>query len=122
MQPIQPIEEDSHGHPRFKENKIVTYLLETGGLDLNDLASARIEFPEEDWEQFAQLIGYSLHGFGTLSYVTDETYNAANKMYLEGLSEDDARIESLQNTLNDIKSGLRTAAVAAFGSHPDDLK
>ncbi|HEY9661654.1 MAG TPA: hypothetical protein V6C65_24625, partial [Allocoleopsis sp.] len=30
--------------------------------------------------QFAQLIGYSLSGFGDLSYVSDETYAAASSM------------------------------------------
>jgi hypothetical protein len=31
-------------------------------------------FDREDWEQFAQLIGYSLDGFGELSYVSQETH------------------------------------------------
>lgn len=33
---------------------------------------------DEDREQFAQLIGYSLSGFADLSYVSNKTYNAAD--------------------------------------------
>ncbi len=36
-------------------------------------------FSDEDREQFAQLIGYSLNGFGELSYVSEETYEAAER-------------------------------------------
>lgn len=54
-QPMQPIYLDKHGAVRFKENAIVSYLLDKGGLTLNDLA--KVEFPQEDREQFAQLIG-----------------------------------------------------------------
>jgi len=39
-----------------------------------------IGFPQEDREQFAQLIGYSLSGFGELDYVSDETYEVAERM------------------------------------------
>jgi hypothetical protein len=70
--PIQPLVTDAHGRLRFKRNAIVDHLAEG---KLNDLAC--MDFPQEDWEQLAQLIGYSLDGFGTLSYVTDETYNRA---------------------------------------------
>lgn len=42
---------------------------------MNDLAC--MEFSQEDREQFAQLIGYSLSGYGDLSYVSDESYDAA---------------------------------------------
>ena len=38
---------------------------------------ALMPFTVEDREQFAQLIFYSLAGFGELSYVTDETYARA---------------------------------------------
>lgn len=62
---------------RFKANAIVRHLLDNGGIDLN--AIAMLSFSQEDREQFAQLIGYSLSGFGELSYVSDETYNAADK-------------------------------------------
>ena len=47
---------------------------------MNDLNS-RV-FSIEDREQFAQLIGYSVSGFGDLSYVSDETW---------GMVEDESR-------------------------------
>ncbi len=75
--PIQPLVTDKHGVIRFKENTIVSYLLANGGIDLNHLA--RRDFPQEDREQFAQRIGYSLSGFSDLSYVSDETYDTAVK-------------------------------------------
>lgn len=117
--PIQPIIIDDNGFLRFKENKIVRYLLDNGGIDMNMLAI--LQFPKEDEEQFAQLIGYSLSGFSELSYVSDETYSAAEKMAEEGLTEDKARITALEEMLETVRRGLRIAAPAVFPIHPDDL-
>lgn len=74
--PMQPLEKDGHGVLRFKSNKIVRYLLDNGGIDMNHLAVQN--FSDEDRQQFAQLIGYSLSGYGDLSYVSDEAYTAAS--------------------------------------------
>lgn len=74
--PVQPLVM-LDGVKRFKENAIVRHLLDSGSLDLNRLAC--LPFSQEDREQFAQLIGYSLAGFGELSYVTNATYNRAAK-------------------------------------------
>lgn len=63
--PQQPLERDSRRTIRFKENAIVRYMADTVGL--NNLA--RQGFSEEDWRQLAQLIGYSIDGYCTLSYV-----------------------------------------------------
>lgn len=76
--PIQPIEQDANGIMRFQKNEIVRFLLDAGPFDMNDLAC--MSFSNEDREQFAQLIGYSLSGFGELSYVSDATYDAACAM------------------------------------------
>lgn len=114
--PIQPIEIDSHGHPRFKRNTIVDFLAKNR---LNELAA--MDFPQEDWEQLAQLIGYSLSGFSELSYVRNETFDAATSMHEHGTSEEDARIYALENMLADARDGLRKAACALFQIHPDDL-
>ena len=123
-QPIQPLEEDEHGTMRFKKNKLVEYLLDHGGLDMNDLAiaEAKENFTREDQEQFAQLIGYSLDGFGTLSYATDETYETAYKMANERKTEIEARNEYLEETLKTVREGLRTIVPDLFGVHPADLK
>lgn len=75
--PIQPLQRDPTGVLRFKSNAIVKYLLRTPGGGLNELA--KVAFPKEDWQQFAQLIGYSLDGYGTLSYVDDAAFEAASR-------------------------------------------
>jgi len=73
--PLQPIYTDEDGRNRFRQNKVVRYLLDNGGLDLNDLAKAiNDEDAKEDWEQFAQLIGYSLSGFSELIRFTFNCY------------------------------------------------
>ncbi|OUF20893.1 hypothetical protein AZ039_001571 [Enterobacter kobei] len=76
--PMQPLAIDAHGTLRFKENPIVRKLLDYAtehGYGLNEIALE--EFEAEDQMQLAQLIGYSLSGYGTLSYVTDESYDRA---------------------------------------------
>lgn len=78
--PMQPVVLDAHGVIRFKENKIVRALLDAatkaGDLDMN--AQARMGFSPEDRRQFAQLIGYSVSGYGDLSYVDPESCAAAD--------------------------------------------
>ena len=76
--PLQPLQKDATGVIRFKENKIVQFLLDAGPFDLNQLAA--MPFEDEDREQLAELIGYSVGGFGELPYVSDETYGAAEKL------------------------------------------
>lgn len=117
--PIQPLVTDEHGIIRFKKNKIVTFLLEKGPFSLNDLAA--VDFTDEDHEQFAQLIGYSLSGFGDLSYVRDETYDAANIMHHTGVSETEAMNHVLSRTIDDLKNALREPIAKLFNIHPDDL-
>jgi len=76
MQPIVEV----NGILRFKPNRVVRYLLDHGGIDLNRLA---FEFSGKEYNderaQLAQLIGYSLSGFSELDYVSDEMYDAAIK-------------------------------------------
>lgn len=74
--PLQPLVTDDEGTVRFKQNAIVRFLLDNAKYDLNVLST--MPFSQEDWIQFAQLIGYSLCGFSELSYVTDEAYDAAS--------------------------------------------
>ena len=75
--PTQPLLYDEQGVLRFKRNAIVDYMLKRGrqaGLfDLNSLAI--MDFDDNDREQLAQLIGYSLSGFAELSYVSGATYS-----------------------------------------------
>lgn len=68
--PMQPIVLDEHGVARFKANSLVRYILDAGkkyGINMNHLAILP-NISQEDREQFAQLLGYSVLGFGDLSY------------------------------------------------------
>lgn len=114
VMPLQPILEY-----RFVPNRIVEMLLEKAPVDLNDIAA--MEFTQQERVQFAQLIGYSVSGFGDLSYVDDETYGAASKA-CEGATELEARNSELREQLDEVRKGLKIASVAAFRIHPDDLE
>ena len=117
--PIQPLALDENGVMRFKENKIVRFLLDAGQFDMNQLAM--MEFSNDDREQFAQLIGYSLSGFSELSYVSDETYEAADLLSQGETCEKDARINSLEQIISETRAGVAKAASALFKIHEDDF-
>lgn len=118
-QPIQPLEKRTDGILRFTPNAVVRYLLDNGPIDMNHLANC--PFGNNDREQFAQLIGYSLSGFEELSYVSDETYEAAERM-ADGTDERDATIAALRAKLAAVRGGIRKGVAVLFGVHPDDLK
>lgn len=81
-QPMQPVVKNKDGTVRFRENAIVRHLLdrlqEKHGYGLNQLAM--LDFSQEDREQFAQLIGYSISGYHELSYVSDESCAQASAL------------------------------------------
>lgn len=120
--PIQPLMVDGMGVLRFKENRIISDLLDFAddhGFGLNEIACR--EYSREDRQQLAQLIGYSLRGYGELrSYVDDGAYGAAQLM-ASGLDEKAARIEHLQSTINALRAALVEPMAELFGVHPDDL-
>jgi len=72
--PMQRIYKDDSGVHRFVENKIVSFLLDNGGYDMNKIRV--MDFSNEDREQFLQLIGYSVWGYTDVSYVS---YNSKLK-------------------------------------------
>lgn len=79
--PIQPVELDDRGAARFRENKIVRFLLDAYTPGLNDLA---IRFGKhtddiEDYEHLMMLIGYSVSGFGDLD-INRRTIAIADRM------------------------------------------
>ena len=79
MQPIVKVGEVC----RFKRNAIVDYLYEQGQIKMNELATVQVEerrFTQDDWEQFYQLIGYSIAGFHELSLVSDQTAKEASEL------------------------------------------
>ena len=73
MQPIVMVD----GIKRFRSNAICRWLVDTGRANLNEIALK--EFDDEDQAQFAQLIGYSVSGWGDLSYVDPEAVAIADR-------------------------------------------
>lgn len=79
--PMQPVEW-VNDVIRFRQNKIVRDLLDFAsarGMDLNTIARDTT-YNDEDRAQLAQLIGYSVSGFGELNYASSETVAAADAM------------------------------------------
>lgn len=74
---MQPLVFDEQGVVRFKRNEIINHLFESGALSLNRVAE--MEFSQEDRQQLAQLLGYSVSGYGELGYVTNKAYKKAFK-------------------------------------------
>ena len=70
--PDQPLYKDEDGKLRFKQNDIVRYLLDAGGIDFYQLAL--IPFSSEDRKQFYQLIGCSWGRFQEGGFVSLEEY------------------------------------------------
>jgi hypothetical protein len=79
--PMQPLYLDKHATIRFKANKIVDDLLNFAsiyGLDLNRIAG--MDYTQDDREQFHQLIGYSVSGFGELPGMSSESVAEADAL------------------------------------------
>ncbi len=70
--PTQFVYLDVDAVARFKPNAIVKFLLDRGPFNLNWLMYGPFDFQREDFEQLAQLLGYSVGGFSELSYASDE--------------------------------------------------
>jgi len=99
-QPMQPVVRDKNGDLRFRENAIIRHIVDhagdvvhpgapaidpdtgrpyhQGALDLGKLMA--MDFPQEDREQFAQLMGYSIAGYHELDYVSDESAAQASAL------------------------------------------
>lgn len=122
MRPMQPISTGEDGLPRFEANTIVKRLLEFArlhGLGQQELASEN--HSQEDWEQFAQLIGYSLRGFDELSYVSGAAKKIAERMAELGEDEQTARLRRAEMLLRELKSGLRHPISRLFELDRDSL-
>jgi hypothetical protein len=75
--PMQPLVIDPHGTVRFRANAIIRWAVETGRIDLNEIAT--MPFDADDRMQLAQLVGYSVGGYSELGYVSDESYDEAER-------------------------------------------
>lgn len=81
LHPEQPIGLADDGVIRFKGNSIIEDLFDSGALDLNEISRRvhRGDFPEEDYVQLTQLLGYSVSGWGDLSTSPPEMVAAADR-------------------------------------------
>ncbi len=122
--PNQPIEEDAHGVLRFKENKIVSKLLDVAsahGCGLDELH--RMNFSREDWQQFNQLIGYSVSGYASLSCSSlDDTFVFDLMCEDPELTEEQARIQYLDGLIKRLRDALREPMAELFGLCPEDME
>ena len=80
--PMQPIEWAKDGVIRFKGNAIVRWLVDSKQIDLNQISIYCQEHrvPKTDVEQFWQLLGYSVSGYGDLGFVRRKTIETADEI------------------------------------------
>ena len=77
LHPMQPIEKDYNGVVRFKANAIVRWLVDSGKANLNDICIHG--FDTDDMVQFWQQLGYSVSGYGDLSFVPENVIQQADE-------------------------------------------
>ena len=123
--PIQPFITDKHGTLRFKENRIVSDILDFAtmhGFGLNEIASK--EYSVEDRQQLAQLIGYSLSGYGDLRSYVDDAAFAAAETKARGSKKSEVEIERdyYRKEFKRLRKALQKPMAHLFEIHPDDLK
>ena len=103
-QPMQPVHQDAHGTIRFRRNELVNILLD------RDSARGRIypdfpartdgglnwiamqNFSQEDQEQLAQLIGYSVSSYHELSYVSNRSAAQASALAVQDPTQRTAKM------------------------------
>ena len=103
--PIQPLVIDEQKVLRFKQNKIVRDLLDfasSRGMSLNEIAFNRT-YSDDDHQQFAQLIGYSVSGYGELPYVDNVSFAAVAYMEHNPMTSDVVRIMAMEDKIDEVK-------------------
>ncbi len=121
--PTQPFVLSEQGTIRFKRNDIIDRLFERGIIDLNQIATWR-DIKDEHHRQFAQLLGYSVSGYGDLSFVSSDPDALAviDLMLDEDITDErDAKIAYLEHELEQIRAMFREPAARLFKIHPSDL-
>lgn len=122
--PNQPTYNDVNGTLRFKANAICRWLLDEGekyGLDLNKIATVKT-FSQEDRIQFAQLIGYSVCGWGELSYVTDEAYaSVCTQINNPDTAKLQLLADSRQDVIDEAKENVRALCKTLYGFDPEEI-
>jgi len=81
---MQDLIKNMSGVVCFRANSIVRRLLDENrsrGFGLNELSG--MKFSQSDWEQFYQLVGYSLSGYHELPQVSDSSCLEASRLARE---------------------------------------
>lgn len=126
LPPLQPIYTDSEGHKRFQKNKIVDLMYDIirdshTRVSVAVQRRARekgIEIPPGDWDQFNQMMGYSVNG---MPWEDNDLEDTAAWMMKHGLSEQEARNRSLQRLVDKFRDDFRPFVSMLYGVHPEDL-
>ena len=119
--PLQKPYIDEQGTHRFTENTIVQHLLkqlEVNRYTLNEIAHDCHDHSPADWDQFNQLIGYSLSG---CPYRDDSLFDVASEMLIEGMPEAQARAECAEALIASMRAGMRESIAGLYQIHPADL-
>jgi len=119
--PIQNTYTDEHGTFRFVPNKVILLMqnmLEEKGLNLNELHKRGCDLPQEDWDQFNQLIGHSVSG----APINEDIREAAYVSHQNQISIKNAQRKNAVDMLKMLKDALRQPMSDLFGVHPDDLE
>ena len=123
--PLQKVHLDKNDTFRFVQNEIVCFMVEKlkeFGFDLNDL-HANCNASSDDWDQFNQLIGYSVSGIPARnSDVCDIPYQLMNEDgTLKGDDPNTLSFNFYEKRLNDLKKQLAEPMAELFDIHPADL-
>lgn len=119
--PIQNTHVDKGGVLRFVQNDVVQLmlkLLKTKQIGLNELHDLGSDISSEDWDQFNQLIGYSVSG----APIDDAIIEAAYLKHKNGLSVEEARAQRAEQLLADVRQKIREGIADLYGIHPDNLQ
>lgn len=120
--PIQPAYEDDKGVLRFKPNKVVLLMLEIlreKCVDLNILHNRGYELPRDEWDQFNQLIGYSVHNAPLSDY---GIATAAERAFNGDKTPDEEKGLAAIQQLEELRNQLAEPLSDLFCVHPDDLR
>lgn len=77
--PMQPIAIDEEGVARFRKNDVVDWLATKIDLDCVATAAHRFGFDPYDVAQFWQMLGYSISGYGELSFIPKSVVRKADE-------------------------------------------
>ncbi len=81
---MQPIYFDERGTARFRANKIVQWMVARGAagksFDLNTIVIELGGLDIEEHEQFNQLLGYSVSGYGDIAGMRSDTVAVADEI------------------------------------------